>query len=83
MYTQQYFTYMDNKLHMRVILERRETYWGEPYIFQFLLPAESFQAAKWEGENRTEPAGLPGLRKPGEHSERTKQGIHRAEDEKR
>lgn len=54
-----------------------------PTIFQFLLPAESFQAAKQEGEHQTEPAGLPGLRKPVEHSERTKQGIQRAEDETR
>lgn len=56
---------------------------ASPTIFPFLLPAESFRAAEQEGEHQTEPAGLPGLRKPVEHSERTKQGIHRAEDEMR
>lgn len=63
---------MENRLHKRVTLERREKIEMSPTVFQFLLPAE-LPGCKAGRGNQTEPGGLPGLRKAVESPWRTEE----------
>lgn len=74
---------MDNRLHKRVILEKREKIEVNPTTSSFYCLL-SFQFLKQEDGNQTEPADLLGSRKLVEYSGRTKElEFTRAEDWRR
>lgn len=60
MYIQQYFTYMDHRLHKRVILEWRETYGGEPYNIPVSIACREFPGCR-SGRGNTKQSLLVSL----------------------